>query len=816
MSNTRLSVVLWGVSLIGVSQAQAATTQKPVQSATTKPSAAQSVTAKPAATKPVARGDAADAEEHIEVSAAAVAHGIDRKTLAQQAVPRAITRVDRRILQAEHIDSLTEAARLIPSVQINSLNPLNTTVNIRGLGANGTSSTAGLEGGVAVYMDGVYRARPASVFSSVPDMAGIDVIRGPAGTEGGMSATAGAINLSSALPSFKREIYGEAGSGNFGYYRWETGVSSRLFSSDKAAFRLSALGTGNEGWVRNIENDGNYNASTTRAFRAQLLLTPTDNFTVRIIGDYTHFTQAGQVFGLTTALTHLANGAPLSGNLYQHAASVGYTPLPASSKPYTVDYNSLSALTQEDMGLSSQMDWQVRRNIKLSAITAYRWYNWDPHSDADSLGVSVYNNITQKINQQQFTQELKASGTSRLVDWTAGLFYLWQENDVNFHSVYGNQFSQWLGLGQLGSLALQNLATVGYAQPTTNDYAAYTSATTHLTSRLDMITGVRYDYEAKEGSYAQWRVSQTQVSSLPVAVQSSAQALLNSVAPEGGLSGHTNNGFVTGQFSLVYRLTDHINAYARYARGAKSGGLNLAWLPAGATTVVKTETDDSMEVGFKTNWFQDKLLVNGALYDIEDHNYQAPTVNTLPSGALTSYYGNVPRARSRGAEVDLHYSPVRDLITNISASYTDAIYLDYRNAGCPPELSNFSKCNLSGTRLPFVPKWAVSASVQYTHSLDVIGLPALDGLIGGSYRYSTAINTTTNNSAYGWVGAYGTLNLNAGVKLHNNRLQLTAFIDNATNVKRVYQINQYASATGAFGGFVTQPLNFGFILKGTY
>lgn len=744
------------------------------------------------------------------------AHTIDKTTRDQQKIPQAITRIDKRVLEAEHIDSLTQAARLVPTLQVNSLNPLNTTVNIRGLGANGTSTTAGLEGGVAVYMDGVYRARPAAVFSAVPDLAGIDVIRGPAGTEGGMSATAGAVNLSSALPSFKREIYGEAGTGNFGYYRWMAGMSSRLFNSDKVAFRLSALGTGNEGWVKNSYQNGNFNATTTRSFRAQILAKPTDTFSIRIIGDYAHFTQAGQAFGLVTALKSRANGTVLPGNLWQRAANVGYTVPTPSNAPYTAERNSLSALTQEDMGLSAEMNWDVSRNVRLSSITAFRWYNWNPHSDADGLGVSVFDNMVQAVNQRQFTQELKASGHTRLVDWTVGGFYMWQENNVHFHTVYGNQAAQWFGLGQIGDLALQNLSTGGYAQPTTNDYALYGSATTHLTQKLNLITGIRYDYETKNGSYAQWRLTQNTLSNLPSALAAQAAALRNSYAPEGGLSGHMSNQFVTAQVNLVYQITPNISAYARYARGAKSGGLNLAWLPAGATTVVKAEKDDTAELGFKTNWFKNRLFLNGALFNSEDYNYQAPTVNTLPSGALTTYYGNVPHARSRGGEIDLHYAPVRNLITSISASYTDATYTNYKNAGCPPELSNLTRCDLSGTQLPFVPKWALSASVQYTHGLGFMGLPHLDGTVGGSYRYSTAINTLTNNSTYGWVPGYGTLNLNAGVKLHNDRLQLNAFIDNATNEKRLYQVTQYASAAGAFGGFVTQPLNFGFILKGKY
>lgn len=102
--------------------------------------------------------------EEISVSVAATsraAHNIDRETHELQKVPQASTRIDAKELRAEHITALPQATRLLPTVQLNISNPRNTAINIRGLGAAGTAATDGIEGGVAVYVDDVYRSRPA-------------------------------------------------------------------------------------------------------------------------------------------------------------------------------------------------------------------------------------------------------------------------------------------------------------------------------------------------------------------------------------------------------------------------------------------------------------------------------------------------------------------------------------------------------------------------------------------------------------------------------------------------------------------------------
>ena len=773
--------------------------------------------------------------ERIHVVASpvqAAAHTIDQETHALQNVPQAATRIGAQELKAEHITALPQAARLLPTVQLNISNPRNTTINIRGLGAAGTAATDGIEGGVAVYVDGVYRSRPATALSDLVDLNGITVLRGPAGTEGGMTATAGAIELTTAAPDLHtRHVYGEAGVGNYDYNRWSLGVTTPLIK-DKLAVRLSALGYGNSGWVKNLAGGGDINGQTSRSFRAQVLYHPTDELSVRLTGDYAHLRENCCSGGLYKIVATKTDGSAVAGTLPQRLGWAGYGGTAPSNAPYTINRSSLSDAEQEDMGLSGHVDWH-HANFTLSSITAFRWWDWAPHNDGDLGPANAILNSNAKVDQRQFTQELRfSSSLGRLLDYRVGAFYMWQENRVYGDTRYGPDAGAWYGYGtgsspvsgisaEQASNVLNNYDVRSYGQPTTNYYGLYANGTWHITRKLDFVTGVRYNYSTKTGSFSQWQVTPASYNSAVTSI-SAAQKIWGLYGSNTGYGAHVDNGFVTGQFVAKYHVADNAIVYGRYGRGGKSGGLNLvsfsaSQLSQGAVSPnVGKETDDSFEVGAKAQFLQNRLLVSGALYQTNDHNYQVTAVHEY-QGALVSYLSSAPKVRVRGAEMDIHYSPLANLVTSLSASYNDAQFLQY-STSAPPELAWKGAYSLAHTQIPFVPRWALSAAVQYSHGIGKVFSRPLDAYAGGSYNYNTRMNTSSNNSVYGWVPAYGTLNLNFGFRDHQGRWELAGFINNATDERRVTQISQgsAASGNGSWYAYVTQPRNFGFIARVNY
>ncbi|WP_277909534.1 hypothetical protein [Acetobacter okinawensis] len=108
--------------------------------------------------------------------------------------------------------------------------------------------------------------------------------------------------------------------------------------------------------------------------------------------------------------------------------------------------------------------------------------------------------------------------------------------------------------------------------------------------------------------------------------------------------------------------------------------------------------------------------------------------------------------------------------------------------------------------------------MQYSHSVGHAFRSSVDGYVGGSYNYNTRMNTSANNSSYGWVQAYGTLNLNFGFRDHSGRWDFQGFINNATDERRISQLSQGGgmSGNGAWYAYVTQPRSFGFIARANY
>lgn len=78
-----------------------------------------------------------------------------------QALPIPITVLGRALLEETQAFNVNRLKELVPSLQLYSSNPRNTTLNNRGLGYTFGLTNDGIDPGVGFYVDGVYYARPA-------------------------------------------------------------------------------------------------------------------------------------------------------------------------------------------------------------------------------------------------------------------------------------------------------------------------------------------------------------------------------------------------------------------------------------------------------------------------------------------------------------------------------------------------------------------------------------------------------------------------------------------------------------------------------
>jgi iron complex outermembrane recepter protein len=196
------------------------------------------------------------------------------------------------------------------------------------------------------------------------------------------------------------------------------------------------------------------------------------------------------------------------------------------------------------------------------------------------------------------------------------------------------------------------------------------------------------------------------------------------------VSGEAEDTGVTPKYGLNYRIDENKMLFASAAKGFRIGRPNL-FVPEGPCgeeleergfDTIPTSIDaDSLwqyEVGAKTEWLDDRLVLNTGVYYID----WTGIPQQIPLECGFSIALNVGKASSRGMEVELRAQVTDSLDVGIAGSYTDA-QLE-RDA---PDLGGER-----GDRLQNVPEYMFAANVQY--SFPVFG--DKEGYLRGDYSYA--------------------------------------------------------------------------------
>jgi iron complex outermembrane receptor protein len=205
-----------------------------------------------------------------------------REETAQQ-VPIPISVIAGKLIADAGAFNVNRLKEMIPSVQLYSSNPRNTTLNVRGLGSTFGLTNDGIDPGVGFYVDGVYYARPAATTLDFVDIEQIEVLRGPQGTLFGKNTTAGAFNIRTAAPSFKTGGTFEVSYGNYGFIQAKSSITGGL--GKKFAGRLSFSGTQRDGVLFNVRSQKYTNDLNNLGLRAQLLFNASSKVQFTLISD---------------------------------------------------------------------------------------------------------------------------------------------------------------------------------------------------------------------------------------------------------------------------------------------------------------------------------------------------------------------------------------------------------------------------------------------------------------------------------------------------------------------------------------------------
>ncbi len=747
-----------------------------------------SYAAEPETPTPVAAGKPAANSSQLET----VTVTTRRREESSQDVPTPMSVVSGQNLETQRVYRIQDLQQLVPSVNVAYMHARQSSVSIRGLGNNPASD--GLEGSVGLYIDNVYLGRPGMAVFDLMDIEQLEVLRGPQGTLFGKNTTAGVINISTRAPTFTPERSIETSVGEDGYFQTKGTISGPL--NDELAGRFSAYRTRSDGDIKNEYNGHDLNGGSRDGFRAQLLFKPNEDFNLRWIGDYNEEdSSAGTRVLYNTGPT--INGV----NLYSaRAAAAGATLVNGSHRKVNLDNDQ--HVTVHQGGTSVEANWTLPSDFTLTSISSYRFWNFTPKND-DGLNVPASYNAGVSVEDKQYSQEFRlASPKGEFFDYVVGAYYFGSDLDNKSFAYYGPQADIWNGT-PAGALA--NVDSVGNGHIKTDSFALFAQGTWHLTERLDFTAGVRGTYEEKSA----WVTRNAPVGGATVTgAAATARRGRAGAYDSGDLNQYSSSP--SGLLNLSYRITDDVLGYATLSHGEKSGGVNLAVgsaPTAGADSLlIGTERANNAELGFKSTLWDHRLQLNANVFWTQVNAYQT---NAYDDVNRVQYLTNAGSVRSRGVEFESTIIPLRGLTLNFNGSFNDVSYLSYKDAPCPPEISQApgapASCDLSGHQVVGASKWIGNANGEYKWNLD----NGLEPYVTGSYAFRSKAVGTVEDSDYGQIPSYAVVNLSTGLRGDFNQGQwdISLWLKNAFD--KTYYTTLWTGGNGGYEGLLGTPRTLG-------
>ncbi|WP_053116489.1 TonB-dependent receptor [Pseudomonas sp. P1.31] len=715
-----------------------------------------------------------------------------RREESSQDVPTPMSVVSGQNLETQRVYRIQDLQQLVPSVNVAYMHARQSSVSIRGLGNNPASD--GLEGSVGLYIDNVYLGRPGMAVFDLMDIEQLEVLRGPQGTLFGKNTTAGVINISTRAPTFTPERSIETSVGEDGYFQTKGTISGPL--NDELAGRFSAYRTRSDGDIKNEYNGHDLNGGSRDGFRAQLLFKPNEDFNLRWIGDYNEEdSSAGTRVLYDTGPT--INGV----NLYSaRAAAAGATLVNGSHRKVNLD--SDQHVTVHQGGTSVEANWALPSDFTLTSISSYRFWNFTPKND-DGLNVASTYNAGVSVEDKQYSQEFRlASPKGEFFDYVVGVYYFGNDLDNKSFAYYGPQADIWNGT-PAGALA--NIGSVGNGHIKTDSFALFAQGTWHLTERLDFTAGVRGTYEEKNA----WVTRDAPVGGAAVTgAAATARRGRAGAYDSGDLNQYSSSP--SGLLNLSYRITDDVLGYATVSHGEKSGGVNLSVGSAPAagadSLLIGTERANNAELGFKSTLWDRRLQLNANVFWTQVNAYQT---NAYDDVNRVQYLTNAGSVRSRGVEFESTVIPLRGLTLNFNGSFNDVSYLSYKDAPCPPEISQApgapASCDLSGHQVVGASKWIGNANGEYKWNLD----NGFEPYVTGSYAFRSKAVGTVEDSDYGQIPSYAVVNLSTGLRGDFNQGQwdISLWLKNAFD--KTYYTTLWTGGNGGYEGLLGTPRTLG-------
>ena len=565
-----------------------------------------------------------------------------------QETPIAITAVTSDEINYKNVNTIMDIGNIAPNAVFVRTPSNNTAATIAIRGGVQTNPAITWEPAVGVYLDGVYMGKTQGAIFDAIDLERVEVLRGPQGTLYGRNTLAGAINMISAKPT-ETSTKAKLSMGNYGLTQLQ--FVSNIVLDDNWSFKIVASDKNRDGYVNVSASPftpaggvvGSQPNQVTeldtldsQATRFSVIY-DAEAFSVNVTADkneQNNTPQMAQLGYVIPGWSDVFQVGNIGNGLYLWPLERIAT-RDGKKTDISIDAPVHERSTIE--GLSVTVDIPTRLgNLKI--IQASREMVWADRLDLDGSPFPVAE-TARDTDYDSDTIELQLTGTT-----DGGVNYVLGYYKIDEYAFTDNPQSFFGGGNLFGP----------------NDYVGYTDATAifgqldfPLTEKLTFTLGGRKTQEDKSG------VRRTQLTAqgfpLPLIVATGSDSFDD----------------FSQTVVLDYELNDSTNVYLKVADGFKAGGFNSEfnvysqgtdWSP------YSPEKIESVELGMKGLFADNRLLLNLAYFDNEHKDMQTPYFTA--DGAASSLVINT-QAEMSGLDVEM-----KALITDNTSLTVNYGYLD--------------------------------------------------------------------------------------------------------------------------------------------
>jgi len=592
--------------------------------------------------------------------------------------------------------------------------------SIRGIA--GASRAPGVEKRAAYYIDDVYVGRSIAVNQDLFDLERIEVLKGPQGTLFGKNTVSGAINITANKPVNQWEGAISVEGGNLNYLNTQIVLNVPLIEN-KLFTRFCGKMKFRDGFVRNVYFDKDMNEENTLYGRFQLRYLPIPNLDINLSIDALRDRR-----DRTWAI--VLNGP-------------GHDLAPG---PREVAYDLPEYEHRDIFGTSLSATYHFPNQYSLKSITALRtvknWSNRD--EDFSPYPWYVGFDTSQDVH---FTQEFRL--ISPLIDnfyFVTGLFYFYQKSD----QIFGTN-------GSPDAIPYSNLYILSYGPVKTQSIAGYFHLNYHLNNSFSLFGGLRYTYEYKTLNWSQF--SDSDIGSDLINLENYRDTY--------------SKGVFSPQLGLQYKPWDQLMIYGKTTWGYKSGGFGNHTVESIDQIKLDPEYVISYESGVKLSTFNNRLSLNMALFLCHFDNFQAEVWEKTVYAGIESFapvYTNAAKVSTKGIEMELITTPLKNLSLAASCGYADARYDEFFHAA---DLDH----DFTGNKVELAPEFEYSLSIEYRQPIVSFGFFSLRAdYIQKDSHYFDASNTPEFQ-----MPAYDLINMNIGFESINGNFGVNLWVRNLTD-----------------------------------